>query len=281
MFIKNPEKKSTYIGFYAYILFLTLLLMIINRIVGRLPWLQPENITLTFIALITCIAAWHAKHNKPMKQFKIIAATYFIYGFIALLYHRNTIIWLYTILGVFSITAAMQFQTLKTTPKTIEDKIKKELHLNFVKNKKLNFPKGLRWIGGLTTIFFPFYTVQNKKWKKKNRGTEVIIHENMHLHLIMNHWLGIFLLGIVGIPILAGLVFTNTILKGITIMITIALLVTLHEWETHVATQKFAMKHYKLKTSPFPLKRALTYWLIYTTWFCVISLLFYGIGLLF
>lgn len=178
----------------------------------------------------------------------------------------------------FIISAYMPKEEHTKIAETLTEKIKQDLDISYVSSKQVAFPKPLSWIGGFVTPLYPFFSVVNKNWKKK-MNPEVIIHEHMHLNLLLNGgYLLYAIIGILMISLIAG-IFTlifSEIIGRLVLSSLVALMLVLFERKTFKLTYEYG-KQLNIETRQWNGKIALNYFTIYFLWALVVSL----IGLLF
>lgn len=146
----------------------------------------------------------------------------------------------------------------------LTDKIRHDLGITYTTSKSVEFPKGLRWIGGLVSPLFPFVSVLNKSWKKK-LNAEAKIHENVHIHLLLNK--GYMFFGLVILLIISF--FADYIEKNINLIVGrvllfafISCLLVFFEKKTFDVTHEYGRK-LGILTRQFTKKKAIEYFFFY------------------
>jgi len=238
------------------------------------PLLAFENLWLAFLVCIVIVCAVHAKNNKKLTQFKLLAVFLMAWSYVFQYAMHNHILSIHTLICAIAMCFGMRYKPKKEgVPNTFEDAVKQQLDLNFVTNKKVRFPKGLRWVGGLTMPMLPMFTVQNSSWKE--RSQEVVIHENMHLHLFLRYWLFILLIAAFTLPSLVRNL--NPYAASALLAVMLSAVLTIHEWDCFTKTHSFAKKQFGIETARFSMKYGLKYLLIYSAQILIIIYVISGI----
>ena len=151
---------------------------------------------------------------------------------------------------------------------TLEDKVKVDLGIQHVKTVHKRFIRPLRWVGGMISPLFPFFSVTNTAWKKKGQK-EAKIHELMHIHLLIKEY---WILNLVAMIILFSFIFyytinpflgtNNTTSVHISTLIATALTMTIFEWVTFIKTRSYAST-LGITTRKFNKKLFVKYMVIY------------------
>lgn len=129
-------------------------------------------------------------------------------------------------------------------PLTFEQQVKRDLNLDYILGKRVRFPKGLNWIGGFIMPLFPFFFIANRNKRWRRRAREAVVHELMHIRMLIDGWI-IYLLLIPGV-----ITFITTVtLEGLPIADTAVMVVsslavagtlTWFEYATHKKVEDYS-----------------------------------------
>lgn len=149
-------------------------------------------------------------------------------------------------------------------PMRFEDKVKRDLGLEYVKSIKTEFPEKLKWVGGFMTPILPFLTVTNTNIEWNARRKEAIVHEMMHIKIMLGGYLLVLLmvplLAVYGIKTLipASSDFVLEVISGIVVVV----LLVYNEYITDVSVRKYTAGT-DIETMPLTLDRYMKYVIIY------------------
>lgn len=160
--------------------------------------------------------------------------------------------------------------------KTLIEKIKQDLNIDYVVSKTVEFPKYLNWIGGFVSPLFPFISILNKNWIKKEQNNlydiEAKIHEHVHIHLLLNKgYLFFGVIYILLISLISGIIIStfSKIIGQVSLIISLALLMVFFEKKTFELTKKYG-KTLGVVTRTFTKKKAIDYFIYYILFFILI-----------
>lgn len=156
------------------------------------------------------------------------------------------------------------------SPVDLKEKVKNDLRIDYVTEHRTNLPK---WLGGFVTPVFPLFTVINRKWESKMRA-EAIIHENMHINLLIyKGWIFYLMIIPLIITVFGTFVINDQRLIDFLMYLCLILMVVLFEKVTFDKTHEYG-KTLGIITRQWNSKIAIKYFIIYSFWFLIINLVF-------
>lgn len=233
----------------------------------------------TGLALVSCFTVYFIAFDaiKSIKIKKRMIQSSFIIGFISVFVNIFVGSWIlryiYLMFLISGVLMAKNMPRKKGNYTTLHNKIKQELNINFVKSYKKKFPKSLSFIGGFMSPIMPIFTFVNKRWRHK-KTKEAIIHENIHIWLLLHkNWLIYLLFYILATSAICSYIFNLSITLGILLQIFfMASFLVYFEKVTFDYTHELGKK-YKIKTRKFTKRLTRNYFIIYSIQISCIAIL--------
>jgi hypothetical protein len=163
-------------------------------------------------------------------------------------------------------------ETIIGDPVLFEERVKKDLGLGFVTIHKKQFPNWLKWIGGFMTPLFPAFYVVNtdKTWEANNQ--EAVVHELMHIKLMMQGFLVVMMTVPTVIYVITSGITHIVILQKLSLVFGAVMVMVGNEYVTFHNTAKYCDKN-GIPYRPINNKIFLKYFVIYSIYMLVISLI--------
>lgn len=234
----------------------------------------------TGIFIVFCFAAYlhlfnfikSTKIKTRMIQLSFCSAMLLV--FINIFLHSRILYSIYFMFLMSGVLMARALPRKKGDFKTLHNKIKQDLNIGFVKSYTRKFPKFLSFVGGFMSPMMPIFTFVNKKWKKK-KTKEAIIHENVHIWLLLHKLRLIYLLiFIFFISAVAASIMDFSIFLGLCFQIfCLACALVYFEKETFDHANIIGRK-YNIRTRRFNRRLAISYFIVYCMQFLIMVTIF-------
>jgi hypothetical protein len=154
------------------------------------------------------------------------------------------------------------------------DKVKADLSIPFVRTYDVRFHRCFDWVGGFVYPLFPLVTVTNKN--RQDISREAIIHENMHIHLLIyDGWMFFLLVGSVTAFFVASFIPDSVFwfVKPFVSSFVVALILTFFEQRTFERTFAYAQRNWVEGVRSWSVDLRNSYLGVYTLWIFFVRVL--------
>lgn len=187
-------------------------------------------------------------------------------GFLLYLVESFIVIW------IISSHNAVPKITEVVEPTTLDEKVRRDLGIGFVRTKRVQFPKWLNWVGGFMLPLFPAFYITNtdQKWVENNE--EATVHELMHIKIIMQGFLFWMIIAPTAAYMLAAWVTDITIIRKLALVFGSVCVMVFNEYLTFKETAKYCEKN-NIPCRPIRGSIFISYFIIYSIWLLLISII--------